>query len=145
MLSKYQRLRYSASKTHIVTLVNQSSRKRRPPRWIPSSIQNAERRNCSADQGKTPNALLIPFPPISHSVYPTQQLRLEDELPLLVLLRRFKRLVILPPHRVPALPAPYVAHHVPARRHAALHGVFGQDVDDGGEKVGFAVLAAEVL
>ena len=78
-------------------------------------------------------------------IHRTQQLRLQYEFPFLVLLRRLKRLVVLPPHRLLALPAHYVPHDVPARRHVAFVGVRLRNVDDGVEEVGFAVLAAEVL
>ena len=78
-------------------------------------------------------------------VYRTQQLGLEYELPFLVLLARLERLVVLPAHRLLALPAHDVPHDMPSRRHVAFGGFGLRDVDDGVEEVGFAVLAAEVL
>lgn len=74
-----------------------------------------------------------------------QQFGLQDVLPLLVLLRRLVRLVVLPAHRLLALTAADIPHHVAAGRHVALYGIGLRDVDDGGEEVGFTVLAAEVL
>lgn len=70
---------------------------------------------------------------------------LEDELALLVLLVGFKGLVILPANRFLALPARDVADNMATRRHVALAGLARLDVDDAVEKVGLAVLAAEVL
>ena len=78
-------------------------------------------------------------------IHRTQQLRLQYELAFLVLLRLLVRLVVLPPDRLLALPAHYVPHDVPTRRHVAFVGVRLRDVHDGVEEVGFAVLAAEVL
>jgi hypothetical protein len=75
----------------------------------------------------------------------TQQLRLQDEFPLLVLLARLIRLVILPPNRLPALPTHDVPHDVTAGCHVAFCSFAQGDVDDGVEEEGFAVLAAEVL
>lgn len=80
-----------------------------------------------------------------NSIDLAQQLRLQDELALLVLLTRFVRLVVLPPHCLLALLADDVAHLVPARCHVPLHGFGLRGVDDGVEEEGFAVLAAEVL
>lgn len=74
-----------------------------------------------------------------------QQLVLEDELALLVLLAALVRLVVLPPHRGPALPAQEVADNVPARRHVALLGGRRRHVDDAVEEVGLTGGAAEVL
>ena len=74
-----------------------------------------------------------------------QKLRLKDEFPLLVLLRTLIRLIVLPSHRLLALPTMDIAHDVAARRHVTLAGLAFGDVDDGVEEVGFAVLAAEVL
>ena len=109
-----------------------------------------------------PNACFPPF--LAHQAYPhhspllccrnptqiylihrTQQLRLQYEFAFLVLLRRLVRLVVLPPHRLLALPAHYIPHDVPTRRHVAFAGVRLRNVHDGVEEVGFAVLAAEVL
>ena len=84
-------------------------------------------------------------PPTIHLIHRTQQLRLQYEFAFLVLLRRLVRLVVLPPHRLLALPAHYIPHNVPTRRHVAFAGVRLRNVHDGVEEVGFAVLAAEVL
>ena len=81
----------------------------------------------------------------ARSIHSGQELRLQDELALLVLLRSLVRLVILPPHRLFALSAVDIPYEVPPRRHVALHGFCLGDVYDGGEEVGFAVLAAEGL
>lgn len=75
----------------------------------------------------------------------TQQLSLQDVFALLVLFRRFKSLVVLPAHRLLALPAVDVTHHVPARRHVAFDRLGLRNIHHGVEKVGFAVLTAEVL
>lgn len=75
----------------------------------------------------------------------TQQLSLQDELPLLILLARLIRLVIFPPHSLPALPAQDVPHNMPASGHVSFRSLSQGDVDDGAEEIGFAVLAAEVL
>lgn len=75
----------------------------------------------------------------------TQQLSLQDELALLILLRRLVRAVVLPPDGSLTLPAADIAHDVATRRHVALVGLAQLDVDDDVEEVGFAVLAAEVL
>lgn len=52
--------------------------------------------------------------------YIAKQLRLENKLPLFILLACLKRLVILPPHRFVALSAGDVADDVPARGHVAF-------------------------
>lgn len=75
----------------------------------------------------------------------TQQFRLKNELPLLILLTRLKRLIVLPPHRLIALPARNIPHDVPAGCHVAFRGIAGCDVYDAVEEVSFAVLAPEVL
>jgi len=82
---------------------------------------------------------------VSSSVHGTKQLGLENVIPLLVFLRALIRLVVLPPHRLLALPAVDVADDVSARRHVSLDGFGLGDVDDGVEEVGFTVLASEVL
>ena len=82
---------------------------------------------------------------ISGSAHLTQQLLLQNELPLLILLRALIRAIVLPAHNFFALPAVYVAHDVAAGGHVALAGFALLDVDYGVEEVGFAVLAAEVL
>ena len=75
----------------------------------------------------------------------SQQLRLQDELSFLVFLILLVGLIVLPPHRLLALPAENVPHHVSPRRHVALGGGTFVDIDHAGEEEGFAVLAAEVL
>lgn len=75
----------------------------------------------------------------------TQQLRLQDVFPLLILLGCLERLVVFPAHRLLALPTCDVPHHVPPGRHIPLHGFGLGDVYDGVEEVGLAVLAAEIL
>ena len=88
---------------------------------------------------------LLENPHTVYLIHRTQQLRLQYELAFLVLLRRLERLVVLPPHRLLALPAHNIPHDVPTRRHVAFVGVRLRNVDDGVEEVGFAVLPAEVL
>lgn len=70
---------------------------------------------------------------------------LKYEPPFLVLLAALKRLVVLPANNLVALLAGDVADDVAACGHVAFCGVRGGYVDDVGEEVGFAVLAAEVL
>lgn len=79
------------------------------------------------------------------SIDRTQQLRLQDEFPLLVLLAGLVSLVILPPHGLLALLTNHIPHLVPAGGHVALDGFGLGGVDDGVEEVGFAVLTAEIL
>ena len=74
-----------------------------------------------------------------------QQLGLEDVLALLVLLRRLKRLVVLPADRPFTLPAVDIVHDMPARRHAALYCLGLGYVDNCVEEEGFPMLTAEVL
>jgi hypothetical protein len=97
--------------------------------------------------------LLHPHPPPSHVQHArissllinrTQQLCLQYELPLLVLLARLIRLIILPPHRLLALPTMDVPHYMFPRRHISLHSLSLRDVDNTAEEIGLAVLAAKV-
>ena len=91
------------------------------------------------------------YPPPSSSSPPkslinlTQQLRLQNELPLFVLLAIFIRLIVFPSHCLFALPAADIPNDMAPRCHVALIGFAVDDVDDFAEEVGFAVLAAEVL
>ena len=91
---------------------------------------------------RAPHAPLLTSPPSGHGA---EQLRLEDELALLVLLARLVRLVVFPADRLLALPAVDVTHDVAARRHVAFAGIGLGDVDDAVEEVCFSMLAAEVL
>lgn len=59
-------------------------------------------------------------PPSRHR---TEQLRLQNILPLFVLLPFFECLVVFPTNGILALPARYVSHFMTSRRHAALHGL----------------------
>ena len=93
----------------------------------------------------SPSALMVQKRHKIHLIHRTQQFRLQYEFAFLVLLRRLERLVVLPTHRLLALPAHYIPNDVPTRRHVAFAGVRLRDVHDGVEEVGFAVLAAEVL
>jgi hypothetical protein len=79
------------------------------------------------------------------SGYRAEQLRLENELALLVLFASLISLVVLPADRLFALAAVDVAYDVAAGGHVALVGLGFADVDDAVEEVRFAVLAAEVL
>lgn len=74
----------------------------------------------------------------------TKQLRLQNELPLLVFLTTLKCLIVFPPHRIATLSALYVADDVSASRHVSFGGFAGGYVDDVVEEVGFAVLAPEI-
>lgn len=75
----------------------------------------------------------------------TQELRLENELPFLVLLAGLKCLVVLPADCLFALAAMYVANDVAARGHVALVRFRLGDVDNLIEEVSLAMLAAEIL
>lgn len=90
-------------------------------------------------------SLCLSFPLQPFLLHLHQELTLENILPLLVLLARFKGLIVLPADVATALPAHDVAHNVLAGGHAAFAGVALGDVDDGVEEEGFAVLSAEVL
>lgn len=70
---------------------------------------------------------------------------LEDELPLLVLLRALVGLVILPPDHLFTLPASNVSHGVSAGSHVAVAGLRSLGVDHAVEEEGLAMLATEVL
>lgn len=92
------------------------------------------------------------FPPqiVSHFtllnlIDSAKELRLQYELPLFVLLALLICLVVLPPHRLLALPAGNVPYHMTTGGHIAFVGFSFFDVDDLVEEVGFAMLAAEVL
>lgn len=80
----------------------------------------------------------------SLSIHCTQQLRLQDELPLLVLLASLISLVVLPTHGIVALLALDVTHNVSSRRHVALHRLGLLDVDDGREQKRLTVLPSEI-
>lgn len=114
-----------------------------PTDTVPS---NPERRKSHvyAVPSRIPNSNPMHFSPI-HLCDCAQELRLQNKLPLLILLRTFIRLIVLPAHRLLALPAMDISNNVPACRHVTLAGLALGDVDDGVEEVGFAVLAAEVL
>lgn len=73
-----------------------------------------------------------------------QELLLEDELPLLVLLRALVSLVVLPPDHLFTLPASNVSHGVPAGSHVAVAGLRSLGVYHAVEEEGLAMLAAEV-
>ena len=75
----------------------------------------------------------------------TEHLRLQDELPLLVLLALLERLVVLPPHVLAALSARDVSHEVSPRRHVPLAGLTLDHVDHHVEQVCLTMLASEVL
>lgn len=78
-------------------------------------------------------------------IHNLQQLRLQNELSLLILLARLVSLVIFPPDCLIALSAYNVTDDVPPCRHVPFLGFGRFDVDDAGEEEGFAVLATEVL
>ena len=70
---------------------------------------------------------------------------LENELPLLVLLRALKRLVVLPPDHLFTLPACDISYDVSAGGHVAVARFRGLGVHDAVEEEGFAMLATKVL
>lgn len=74
-----------------------------------------------------------------------EELLLEDELPLLVLLRALVGLVVLPPDHLFTLPAGDVSHRVSASGHVAVAGLRSLGVHHAVEEEGFAMLATEVL
>jgi hypothetical protein len=74
-----------------------------------------------------------------------QELLLEDELPLLVLLRTFVSLVVLPPDHLFTLPASDVSHGVSAGSHVAVARLRCLGIHHAVEEEGFAMLATEVL
>lgn len=74
-----------------------------------------------------------------------KQLGLQNELALLVLLVGLIGSIVLPSDHLLALAAVDVPDDVAARRHVALAGFTGLDVDDRVEEVGLSVLASEVL
>lgn len=86
-----------------------------------------------------------PLPPSIILTNLTQQLLLQDKLPLLVLLAGLIGPIVLPPDHLFTLPTRDVAHDVAARRHVPLAGFAADCVYHRVEEVGFAVLAAEVL
>ena len=74
-----------------------------------------------------------------------KELLLEDELPLLVLLRALVGLVILPPNHLFTLPAGNISYGVTAGSHVAVAGLRGLGVHHAVEEEGFAMLATKVL
>lgn len=55
-------------------------------------------------------------------IHRTQQLCLQYKLPLLILLTRLVRLVVLPPHRLLTLSARYIPYDMPAGGHIPFCG-----------------------
>lgn len=82
---------------------------------------------------------------MANLVHIGKQLGLQNELALLVLLAGLIGSIVLPSDHLLALTAVDVPDDVAARRHVALAGVTGLDIDDRVEEVGFSVLASEVL
>jgi hypothetical protein len=74
-----------------------------------------------------------------------QKLLLEDELPLLILLRTLVGLVVLPPDHLFTLPASDVSHSVSAGSHVAIARLRCLGIHHAVEEEGFAMLATEVL
>ena len=74
-----------------------------------------------------------------------QKLGLQYKLALLILFTALKRFIILPPHRLVALPARDVPYNVPTGGHVAFGGFASGYIDNVVEEVGLAVLAAEIL
>lgn len=60
----------------------------------------------------------------------TQELRLENKLSLLILLRALVCLIVLPADRLAALSAGDISNDVPACRHVTLVGFARLDIDD---------------
>ena len=78
-------------------------------------------------------------------VYHAEQLRLQDELALLVFLTLLVGLVIFPADGLLAAPTDDVADDVTSSRHIPLDCFRCRDVDHVVEEVRFAMLATEVL
>ena len=93
----------------------------------------------------TISPLSLPFRPLPFSLHSTKQLRLKNKLPLLIFLRLLKRFIVLPPHGILAIPALDVSHNMSSRRHVTLGCFFLNHVYHIAKKVGFAMLAAEML
>ncbi len=74
-----------------------------------------------------------------------EQFGLENELALLVFLRCFVGLVVLPADGVAAAAAANVSHDVAAGRHVTLRRFARLDVDHGVEEIGLAMLSSKVL
>lgn len=109
-------------------------------------------RNADRELPVLPRLLYISYAPpqslvviLSSLVHLAEQLGLQNELALLVLLRRLVRLVVLPADNLAAAATGDVAHHVPARRHIALGRSARFDIDHRVEQVRFAMLAPKVL
>lgn len=85
--------------------------------------------------------LLLSSPLLVHLA---EQLGLQNELVLLVLLRRLIGLVVLPADNFAATTTGDVAHHVAARRHIAFGRCARFDVDNRVEQVRFSMLTPEV-
>jgi len=94
-------------------------------------------------------AVRISQPPLlgftTHSADRKQQLRLQDELSLLVLLSSLIGFVVFPPNSCLALTAPDVTDNMLTGRHAAFVCIAEYDIDDVVEEECFAMLATEVL
>lgn len=81
---------------------------------------------------------------ILHSCYRTQQLRLQDIFPLLVLLARLVGFVVFPTDRLITLLALDVSYNMPAGGHVSFHRFRLLDIDDRGKEECLAMLAAEI-
>jgi hypothetical protein len=82
---------------------------------------------------------------LSQSSDIAQERLLEDELPLLVLLRALVCFVVSPTDHLFALPASDIPDSVPASSHVAVAWLGCLDVHHAVEEEGFAMLATEVL
>lgn len=109
---------------------------------LPSALNNDPRKNHPPPKSGAAEAQRNAT---RRSVHVAEELVLEDVLALLVLLALLIGLVVLPADRLVALLAGDVAHDVAARRHVALRGLAGFDVDHDVKEVRLAVLAAKVL
>jgi hypothetical protein len=87
---------------------------------------------------------LVPKNAKNASIDCTQQLRLQNELPLLVLLASLISLVVFPTHRFITLLALNVTHDMSAGGHIPFHCFGLLDVDDGGEEECLSMLSAKV-
>lgn len=74
-----------------------------------------------------------------------QQFFFQYKFPLFILLTGLVCFVILPAHRLLALPAVNITDNMPSGGHATLHRFRRGNVDDIAEEVCFAMLAAEIL
>src|SRR5262249_20422770 len=79
------------------------------------------------------------------STHVHEKLRLQDELPFLVLFAHLVRFVVLPTDDFLALPTAYITNDMASRRHIPLDRIGFLCIDDCREKIRLAVLPTKVL